>query len=71
MILRDIATKLIVFNGENAQLFWGTMTISSGNIGWDDEPKAKKKEDKEKRVDVLDAIPRRAKSQKKRDRSFA
>ena len=28
MILRDIATKLIVFNGENAQLFWGTMTIS-------------------------------------------
>ena len=71
MILRDIATKLIVFNGENAQLFWGNYDDFLEKIGWDDEPKAKKKEDKEKRVDVPDVIPAGQKSQKKRERSFA
>jgi len=71
MILRDIATKLIVFNGENAQLFLGNYDDFLEKIGWDDEPKAKKKEDKEKRVDVPDVIPAGQKSQKKRERSFA
>ncbi|MBM4055673.1 MAG: ABC-F family ATP-binding cassette domain-containing protein [Planctomycetes bacterium] len=71
MILRDIATKLIIFNGENAQLFLGKYDDFLEKIGWDDEPKAKKKEEQEKRVDMPDVIPARQKSKKKRERDVA
>ncbi|MDR4507714.1 MAG: ATP-binding cassette domain-containing protein [Candidatus Brocadiaceae bacterium] len=72
MILRDIATKLIVFNGENARLFLGNYDAFLEKIGWDDEPKARNKsEDKEKKVNVLDVIPARQKSKKKRECGYA
>lgn len=71
MILRDIATKLIIFNEENAQLFLGKYDDFLEKIGWDDEPKARKKEEKEKKVDVPDAITNRQKSKKKREHDFA
>jgi ATP-binding cassette subfamily F protein 3 len=36
MILRDIATKLIVFNQENAQVFLGKYDDFLDTIGWDE-----------------------------------
>jgi len=36
MILRDIATKLIIFNEENAQLYLGSYDDFLEDIGWDD-----------------------------------
>jgi ATP-binding cassette subfamily F protein 3 len=48
MILRDIATKLIVFNEGKARLFLGGYDDFLEKIGWEDEPKAKKKEEKVK-----------------------
>ncbi|MBF0634710.1 MAG: hypothetical protein HQK85_08640, partial [Nitrospinae bacterium] len=43
-------------------------------IGWDDEPKAKKKEDKGKKPEKqaeLEEAPKPSKPAKKRDRGFA
>ena len=39
MILRDIATKLIVFNQENAQVFLGKYDDFLDKIGWDEGDK--------------------------------
>ncbi len=36
MILRDIATKLIIFNEENAQLYLGNYDGFLKDIGWDE-----------------------------------
>jgi ATP-binding cassette subfamily F protein 3 len=43
MILRDIATKLIVFNEGGAKLFLGGYDDFLEKIGWSDEPKPKPK----------------------------
>ncbi|MBI5637694.1 MAG: ABC-F family ATP-binding cassette domain-containing protein [Nitrospinae bacterium] len=71
MILRDIATKLIVFNEGKAQLFLGNYDDFLEKIGWEDEPKAKKKEDREKKGDEPDAVSAAPKSKKGRERGFA
>jgi len=73
MILRDIATKLIVFNEGGANIFLGNYDDFLEKIGWDDEPKAKKKEEKGKKAEIPEpAQPVPApKPVKKRDRGFA
>ncbi|MBI3580995.1 MAG: hypothetical protein HY098_02785 [Nitrospinae bacterium] len=43
MILRDIATKLIVFNEGGAKLFLGSYDDFLEKIGWSDEPRPKPK----------------------------
>jgi ATP-binding cassette subfamily F protein 3 len=71
MILRDIATKLIVFNEGKASLFLGNYDDFLEKIGWEDEPKARKKEDKGKPVDKPPLPPPAPKPVKKRDRGYA
>ena len=43
MILRDLATKLIVFNEGGARMFLGSYDDFLEKIGWSDEPKPKAK----------------------------
>jgi ATP-binding cassette subfamily F protein 3 len=43
MILRDLATKLIVFNEGGAKLFLGSYDDFLEKIGWSDEPRPKPK----------------------------
>jgi ATP-binding cassette subfamily F protein 3 len=73
MILRDIATKLIVFNEGGASVFLGNYDDFLEKIGWDDEPKAKKKEDKGKKAEIAEPVKETTppKPVKKRDRGFA
>ena len=47
MILRDIATKLIVFDGGKVWQFLGGYDDFLERVGWEDEPRSKKKEAKE------------------------
>lgn len=69
------ATTLIVFNEGKASLFLGNYDDFLEKIGWEDEPKAKKKEDKGGKKSDKPEAPKEAppppKPQKKRDRGFA
>ncbi|MDH4183884.1 MAG: ATP-binding cassette domain-containing protein, partial [Nitrospinota bacterium] len=72
MILRDIATKLIVFSEGKAQLFMGGYDDFLEKIGWEDEPRSKKKESrkKEKEEPVEAKAGKPAKQKKKWDRGI-